>query len=262
MSFVERADGVRLAVQETGEGPGLLCVHSFVQHPDVYRGLREELARDFRVVTYHARGTGDSTPGGPFDMATDAGDMAAVLGEHGPVEVVIANGEASHWAVRVAVDRPDLVPRLISLETVPFRTEDAAGSDALIGSSTVLEALVSMIRADYRTGLHAAIERGNPSLSQAQVRERVDLTAAHCPPEAGVARLAEWIADDASDAAAALGDRLTIAGEGDGGWFPASLHDLARQYLPEARFVRLERGAISAPELMGELVRETVSYAN
>ena len=262
MAWVERPDGIRLAVQERGEGPAVLCAHSFVQHPDVYRGLHDELARDHRLITYHARGTGQSTRSGPYDMETDAADMAAVIEERGPVEAVVANGEASHWAVRVAVSRPDLLPHVVTLETVPFRTEDAADSDALVGSASVLGALVSMIRADYRTGLRAAIERGNPTLTDAEMRERVDRTAGHCPPEAGVARLEAWIADDASGPSIALGDRLTVAGEGAGGWFPASLHELARQFLPEARFVRLERGAISDPRLMADVVRNVVSYAN
>ena len=262
MAWVERPGGVRLALQERGEGPAVLVMHSFVQHPDVYAGLHEDLARDFRVVTYHARGTGDSTRSGPYDIATDAADMAAVAEACGPVEAVLANGEASHWAVRLAAEQPQLVPRVISLETLPFRTAEAAESDALIGSAPVLQALVSMIRADYRTGLHAAIQRGNPSLTEDEMRERLDLTEAHSPAEAGVARLEAWIADDASEPARALGDRLTVAFEGAGAWFPASLHELARDFLPEARFVRLERGAISAPELMATVVREAVSYAN
>lgn len=262
MAWVERPDGVRLAVQERGEGPAILCVHSFVQHPGVYGALYEELARDHRVITYHPRGTGDSTHRGPYDMDTDAADMTAVIEEAAPVEAVLANGESSHWALRVAVAHPDLLPHVVALETVPFRTADAEGSEALIGSASVLNALVAMIRADYRTGLHAAIQRGNPSLSDEEMRERVDLTAAHCPPEAGVARLENWIADDPTELARALGDRLTLVFEGASGWFPASLHELAREYLTEARFERLERGAISAPELTGAVIREVVSYAN
>lgn len=262
MTWVERPDGVRLAVQERGDGPAILVMHSFVQHPDVYAGLHDELARDHRVISYHARGTGESTKAGPYDMETDAADMAAVAESCGPVEAVLGNGEASHWAVRVATAHPELVPRVVCLETLPFRTQDAEGSDALIGSATVLDTLVSMIRADYRTGLHAAIQRGNPSLDEDEMRERVDLTAAHSPAEASVPRLEAWIADDVSKASRELGDRLTIAFEGAGAWFPASLHELARDFLPEARFVRLERGAISAPEIMADVVRDVVSYAN
>lgn len=249
-------------MQERGEGPALLCAHSFVQHPGVYRGLHEELARDHRVITYHARGTGESTKAGPYDMETDAADMAAVVESLGPVEAVIANGEAAHWAVRVAVEQPELIPRVIALETLPFRASEAAQSDALIGSTSVLNALVAMIRADYRTGLHAAIERGNPSLTEEEMRERMDLTAAHSPAEAAVPRLEAWIADDVSEAAGALGGRLMVLFHGEGAWFPASLHELARDFLPEARFVRLEQGAISAPDLAAAAIREVVSYAN
>ena len=78
MEWVERPGGVRLAVQQHGEGPTVVCMHSFVQHQEVYAGLHEALAGHFRVVTYHARGAGDSTRQGPYDIATDTADMAAV----------------------------------------------------------------------------------------------------------------------------------------------------------------------------------------
>lgn len=258
MAWVERPDGVRLAVQERGEGRAILCAHSYVQHPGVYAGLHDQLARDFRVVTYHARGSGDSTRQGPYDMRTHVADLGAVAQAHGPVEMILANGEAAHWGVHLATGRPDLVPRVMALESVPFRAGHAVAAEALVGSATVLDTLLSMMRADYRTGLRAAVERGNPSLTEDELRRRVDETAAHTSAEAAVRRLEDWIADDATGDSASLGDRLTIAYEGAGAWFPASLHEAARTYLPGANIVRLERGAVSAPELTAALIREVV----
>jgi hypothetical protein len=194
-------------------------------------------------------------------MATDVTDLEAVLEQTGPVEAVLANGESCHWGVHLAARRPDLVPQVIGLETVPFRISEAEGTDALIGSSSVLDALVSMIRADYRTGLHAAIQRGNPNMNEADTRARIDKTAEYSPPEAGVPRLEEWIRDDASAVAGKLGSRLTVVFEGAGAWFPASLHEVAREWLPEANFIRLEGGAVSRPELTAAAVRELVGVA-
>jgi hypothetical protein len=113
-----------------------------------------------------------------------------------------------------------------------------------------------MMRADYRSGMTAAIQRGNPDMTPGEIRDRVDRTVAYIPHEAGLMRLEEWIADRPEDDALALGRRLVIAYEGMGAWFPAELHEGAQKVLPEARFERLEGGAISRPDLTAAIVRE------
>ena len=52
-----------------------------------------------------------------------------------------------------------------------------------------------------------------------------------------------------------LGDRLIIAYEGAGAWFPQDLTERGIAILPEARFVKLDGGAISSPELTAAVVR-------
>jgi pimeloyl-ACP methyl ester carboxylesterase len=256
MPNVETGDGVTLHWEEVGEGPGLLLAHSYIQHPGVFGGLTDDLARDHRVVTYDARGTGRSSRSGPYDMETDVADLTAVVEDAGPFEAVIANGEAANRAVYLAADRPELLPTVISLESLPVGTALAEGSDALVASTSVLDALMSMMRTDYRAGLSAALQRANPEMTPDDLRERVALTADYCGQEAGTGRLETWIRDDAADAARSLGDRLVVLAEGSGEWFPSDLHDAARRALPEARIVRLEGGAISRPDLSAMRIRE------
>jgi pimeloyl-ACP methyl ester carboxylesterase len=46
---------------------------------DVYKGLRAELAHDHRVVIYDPGGAGESSRQGPYDLATDVDDLAALV---------------------------------------------------------------------------------------------------------------------------------------------------------------------------------------
>jgi pimeloyl-ACP methyl ester carboxylesterase len=253
--FVEREGGVSLFWQEWGDGPGLLFINSYIQHPQVLEGLLAELQEGHRTIRYDARGAGESTRQGPYDMATDVADLIAVAEAAAPVTAVLANGDATNRAVHAAAQRPELIPCVVSMESMPISPRQAAQTDSLISSANVLEALVGMMRNDYRTGLMAAIERGNPDYTPEQMRERVDAIVSYVDHDAALARLDEWIRDEPGDDPLTLGDRLIVAYEGAGGWFPADLTELGSRLLPEARFEKLEGGALSRPDLTAAVVR-------
>ena len=88
-----------------------------------------------------------------------------------------------------------------------------------------------MMRNDFRAGLTAAIQRGNPDLSADDARHRVDAVAAYVTHEAAQARLEEWIADRPGADAEALGERLVITYQGDGSWFTSDLLERGRELL-------------------------------
>jgi pimeloyl-ACP methyl ester carboxylesterase len=252
---VEREAGVSLFWQEWGEGPGLLVVHSYIQHPTVLERLLAELSPGHRMIRYDARGTGESTRAGPYDMQTDVEDLIAIAEDAGPLAAVLANGDATNRATHAAAQRPDLVPYVISMETMPLLPGQAADTDALVGSGGVLSALMGMMRTDYRAGMLAAIQRGNPDMTPEQARERLDATVAYIPHEAGLGRLEAWINDEPGDDPYALADRLIVAYEGAGAWFTEELHERGQQLLRDAQFIKLEGGAVSRPELTAAVVR-------
>jgi pimeloyl-ACP methyl ester carboxylesterase len=252
---VEREDGATLVWEDSGEGPGLLVVYSYIQHPMVLQGLIDALRHGHRTIRYDARGAGDSTRKGPYDMPTDVADLIAVAEASGPLVAVIANGDATNRAVHAAAQRPELFPTVISLETVPLLPGQTEGTEALVSSGNVLEALVGMMRADYRSGLTAAIQRGNPEMTQDEVRDRVDATVAYVDHDAALGRLQAWIRDAPGEDPRKLGDRLVVAYEGAGAWFTADLVDRGRELLPEARFIQLDGGPISRPDLAANVVR-------
>jgi pimeloyl-ACP methyl ester carboxylesterase len=254
--FVEREGGVTLFWQEWGEGPGLLISHSYIQHPTVLEGLLAALQEGHRVVRYDARGAGESTRKGPYDMQTDVADLIAVAEAAGPIAAVVANGDATNRAVHAAAQRPDLIPHVVSLETLPLVAGQAAGTESLIASGNVLEALVGMMRADFRSGLTASVQQGNTDMTPEDVRTRVDAIVAYIDHEASLGRLEAWIADDPGDDPLALGERLVVAYEGAGSWFPADLTERGHEILPEARLVKLDGGAVSRPELTAAVIRD------
>jgi pimeloyl-ACP methyl ester carboxylesterase len=255
MPWVEREDGVRIWWEAAGVGPAVLFAQGYIQHPGVFQGLLDEMAAHQRVIRYDPRGTGESTRSGPYDMDTDVSDMEAVAEAAGPVAAVVANGDAANRGVHFGARRPDLAQAIVALETVPLSPGDTEGVESLVGSTGVLTALEAIMRADYRAGLRAALEPGNPGMTQDQVRDRLDQTMAYVGWDASIGRLNAWIRDLPGQDAVALGDRLTLAYEGAGGWFPAGLHEQARATLAEAQFVKLDAGAISRPDLTAAVVR-------
>ena len=61
MPRLARPDGVEIHWEERGEGPLVVLATQFFGFPEVFEDLLADLAGDHRVVTYHLRGTGEST---------------------------------------------------------------------------------------------------------------------------------------------------------------------------------------------------------
>jgi pimeloyl-ACP methyl ester carboxylesterase len=55
VSYIER-DGVRLYAEETGTGPAVVWVHEFAADHRAWEGQVRRFSRDFRCLTYNARG--------------------------------------------------------------------------------------------------------------------------------------------------------------------------------------------------------------
>ena len=222
----------------------------------VVRPLAEELARDHRVITLDARGTGESSPGGPYDLATDAADLAAVIEAAGGPAVVVGLGNAADSSVLLAAERPDLVSHLVVAFGNPAGLRVSRGSEALSGSDSVLDALAEMLAKDYRGALRSVIATGNPQMPEDEIRERVPRQEAYCPGEVAAARIEAWRTSRVFDEARSLGDRLWILQHGQNPWFPAGLIEPMREALPEARIELIEDGHLSRPDLTADVVRE------
>ncbi|MEK6277111.1 MAG: alpha/beta hydrolase [Actinomycetota bacterium] len=227
--------------------------------PGVYGPLLDDLASDHRVVTYHLRGTGESSRQGPYDTETDSGDLEAVLEEAGGSAVLFSTADGANRAARVGAARPDLVAAVVTVGTAPIARAQFAHHEGMLGSDSVVGAFFETFERNYRTGLRTLIEATNPQMSEDELRERVDVQAEFSPQESAVARLREWAADDPHEAARALGDRLWIftASGVAGPWLPPKeeLDRMTKETLPDAHVAELEPGPVSRPDLVAEKMR-------
>jgi len=234
-------------------------------HPTVFAGLIGNLARDHRVLTWDARGTGESTRTGPYDIETDCGDLEAILEHLGEAAAVIGVANGCNTVVHVAARRPELVDTAFAFGAGPFSRAHFTESEGMIGSDSVVDAFLEMLQRDYRGALRTVLTATNPQMSEDELRERIDFQVSYCPQEAAAARVRQWADDDPTESAAELGDRLWIfsAPEVAGRWLP-SIEERKRiiaQTMPDAHFEATdeESGPVSRPDVVANLVRRAVT---
>jgi pimeloyl-ACP methyl ester carboxylesterase len=257
--MLARPDGVELAWEQRGEGPLVVFANQFFGEPETFSALLDELRRDHRVVTYDLRGVGASTHRGPYDLETDAADLSALIEEAGPPATVVAVADGVNRAVRVAASRPELVPAIVSPAGNPVGRQAVEGTDALAGSDSVLEALVEMMRTDYRGALRTMFATANSNWDDDRVRQRVAATVERLPQEAALPRMKAWIADNVTDEARVVGDRLWMLEDGTNPWFPIEVARQTRKILTEAHILEVEDGALSRPDITAGIVRQLTS---
>jgi pimeloyl-ACP methyl ester carboxylesterase len=262
---VTRPDGTEIAWEERGAGPTVVITPHAWALPDLFDNLIGELEGFCRVVTYDARGTGGSSRSGPHDMDTGAADLAAVIEDAGGPAVVCAMADASGRAARTGAERPDLVAAVVGIGSIPIGIEVLRGTDALVASSTVVDAFIDMLATDFRGAMRPFIAAINTQWSEDQVRDRINRQVEYTPQDVVVERVRAWKDDDPGEAGRALGDRLWILMSPDtaGPWFPSpeSLDADLERLLPEARRREIGDGIISAPELTATVIREVLAEA-
>ena len=249
MPLVQRSDGVELHWEQRGEGPPVVIASQFFADPSVFSGLVDLLCERHRVITYDPRGIGRSTPGGAYDIATDAGDLGAVIEATCDEPVVIVTmADGSNRAVELYAGRPDLVRAIVCVAGNPVNREAGEGGEGLAASDSVVEALISMMETDYRGALRTMIATANPNLDEDMVRNRVNVSAERCSQDAAVPRMHSWIGHDALEISRAVGDRLWILEDGSNPWFLETTRRTA-ELLPEAHVYSVEAGAVSRPDI-------------
>jgi pimeloyl-ACP methyl ester carboxylesterase len=257
MPRIARPDGVELHWEERGSGPSVVIAMHWNGHPRPIEPLLDDLARDHRVVLYHHRGTGQSTRAGPYDVATDAADLAAVVEAAGErAAAVIALLDAVPRAIQGALRLPDAVGTVVAVNSMlRVRTRDA-GADAMADSPSVLRAMLQMIETSYRAGVRTLVTTGNPDFDEGEVHQRVEEIVEFVEPDAATERLRGWIRDTTLlDNARAIGARLWWLTIPTNPWFPADLDARLHELLPDAHVETLEEGPFNRPDLTAAVIR-------
>jgi pimeloyl-ACP methyl ester carboxylesterase len=266
MPTLVRPDGIELHWEEEGSGPTMMLAPWWSGHPAVYEGLLSDLARDHRVVTWDARGTGESTRSGPYDMETDCADLEAIL-EHVGGASVTSVADGTNRACRVAAARPELVAAVMVFGAGPFALTHFQGEEGMISSGTVVNAFLEMLERDYRGALRTVLSATNSQMSEEELRERVAAQISYWPQDAAVARVRAWAEDDPAEAARELGERLWIfsAPDAAGAWLPPAeeRRRLIEAHMPDAHLEETESGTgpVSNPDLVAGRIREIIAEA-
>jgi pimeloyl-ACP methyl ester carboxylesterase len=261
MPRLRRPDGAEIEWRVQGTDGPLVAIALMALHPPgVCDGLVQRLVADHRVLSYDLRGTGASSRTGPYDIETDAGDLAAVVEEAGGDALAVALGDGARRSVRAAAEHPDAIHTVVISGEFPLgRIGDVGSQDALANSQAVLDALLGLLETDYRTGIRTMMaSSGEDEWTEQALRKRIDAIEAHSPPEAGVPRIRAWIEDDSRSEGLALGDRLWYLHYPGNAWFQGSI-EVVRRSLPEARFEEVTEGVISRPEENAAAIRRILA---
>jgi pimeloyl-ACP methyl ester carboxylesterase len=260
VATLKRPGGAEIHWDRRGDaGPVVYLVPlPMLAMPSNFEGLIADLARDHRVVTWDPRGIGGSSPTGPYDLATDAEDLAALIAESGAPGTLVSPGRSPASLV-VADTHPDLVAAVVLLGGVPRLERPVSGDPGVLtDSDAVTEATLQMVKTDPRGLLRTWIQLGNPQLSDAALRARLEAQLAYCPQEAAIPRVESYLIHDSGRVCAALGERLWIVH-----WkSPISMGQAVthvKALLPEAHVVDADDGPISRPDLSAAVVRDATA---
>ncbi len=79
MTEIAASDGTKLAVHSMGSGPPVLLVHGITESSQTWDPVAGRLSTTNEVIRVDLRGHGNSQHNAPYDLATMAGDLAAVV---------------------------------------------------------------------------------------------------------------------------------------------------------------------------------------
>jgi pimeloyl-ACP methyl ester carboxylesterase len=136
------AGSITLKGETLGEGPPVVLVHGLsATRRNVVQGSRALVKRGYRLISYDARGHGESQPGPSYEYSDLVGDLEAVLDElelEKPALVGSSMGAATTMAY--TLEHPDRVPALVQI--TPAYTGYARTGDVDTGTwETLAEAL-------------------------------------------------------------------------------------------------------------------------
>jgi 3-oxoadipate enol-lactonase len=113
-------NGQRIAYDDTGgDGPPVLLAHGFLMDRSMFAPQAEALRRRYRVITWDARGFGDTEyDNQPFTYWDLAGDCIALLDHLGLDQAVVGGmSQGGFIALRVALSAPGRVRALVLLDS-------------------------------------------------------------------------------------------------------------------------------------------------
>ena len=113
-------NGQRIAYDDTGgDGPPIILAHGFLMDRSMFAPQVEALRHRYRVITWDARGFGDTEyDNRPFTYWDLAGDCVGLLDHLGLDQAVVGGmSQGGFVALRVALSAPGRVRALVLLDS-------------------------------------------------------------------------------------------------------------------------------------------------
>jgi pimeloyl-ACP methyl ester carboxylesterase len=128
------AGSLTLKGEELGEGPPVVLIHGLsATRRNVVQGSRALVKRGYRLISYDARGHGESQPGPSYEYPELVADLEAVLAE---LELdraaLVGSSMGAATAMAFTLEHPDRVPALVQITpayTGYARTGDVDGEN-------------------------------------------------------------------------------------------------------------------------------------
>jgi pimeloyl-ACP methyl ester carboxylesterase len=128
------AGSLTLRGEELGSGPPVVLVHGLsATRRNVVQGSRALVKRGYRLISYDARGHGQSQPGPSYEYPDLVGDLEAVLAElELDKAALVGSSMGAATAMAFTLEHPDRVPALVQITpayTGYARTGDVDGEN-------------------------------------------------------------------------------------------------------------------------------------
>ena len=126
------AGSLTLRGETLGEGPPVVLVHGLsATRRNIVQGSRALVKRGYRLISYDARGHGQSQPGPSYEYSDLVGDLEAVLEElELDSTALVGSSMGAATAMAYTLEHPERVPALVQITpayTGYARTGDADG---------------------------------------------------------------------------------------------------------------------------------------
>jgi len=185
--FITMDDGVELAVEVAGDGPGLLLVHGFTGAKEDFSDHVEALADDHTVVVFDHRGHGASGKPddvGAYTFARMRADTVGVADALGLEQFrLLGHSMGGMISRRIAIDHPDRVEALVMMDTTPGPIPgfdpsllDTAAQFALDNGKDALKELLDSAADPLTNPAHERLLRERPGYQEFSDRKWADVS--------------------------------------------------------------------------------------
>jgi pimeloyl-ACP methyl ester carboxylesterase len=128
------AGSLTLKGETLGEGPPVVLIHGLsATRRNVVQGSRALVKRGYRLISYDARGHGESQPGPSYEYSDLVGDLEAVLAELDlDKAALVGSSMGAATAMAFTLEHPERVPALVQITpayTGYARTGDVDGEN-------------------------------------------------------------------------------------------------------------------------------------